>query len=91
MCGENLTTPFKPPRRCCEARAGLFTFEGRSRKQFSPLGRSFEARAGLFMCGKDLITTLNACLSGREDPESSFHHCGGPVRLVKTCLCAGKT
>ena len=41
--------------------------------------------------GKDLITTLKACLSGREDPESSFHHCGGPVRLVQTCLCAGKT
>ena len=43
------------------------------------------------MCGKDLITTLKACLSGREDPESSFHHCGGPVRLVQTSLCAGKT
>ena len=23
--------------------------------------------------------------------ESSFHRCGGPVRLVQACLCAGKT
>ena len=41
------------------------------------------------MCAKDLIT-LQTCLSGREDPENSFHHCGGPVRLVQACLCAGK-
>ena len=31
-----------------------------------------------------------ACLSGREDRESSFHRCGGPVRLVQACLCGGK-
>ena len=31
------------------------------------------------------------CLSAREDRESSFHHCGGSVRLVQTRLCAGKT
>ena len=30
------------------------------------------------------------CLSAREDRESSFHHCGGSVRLVQTRLCAGK-
>ena len=24
-----------------------------------------------------------------EDRESNFHHCGSPVRLVQTCLCAG--
>ena len=30
-------------------------------------------------------------LSAREDRESSFHHCGGPVRLVPACLCMGKT
>ena len=27
----------------------------------------------------------------REDREGSFHHCGGPVKLVQACLCAGKT
>ena len=29
--------------------------------------------------------------SAREDRESSFHRCGGPVRLVQGCLCAGVT
>ena len=32
-----------------------------------------------------------ACLSARDDREISFHHCGGAVRMVQTCLCAGKT
>ena len=31
-----------------------------------------------------------ACLRGREDRESSFDRCGSPVRLVQTCLFAGK-
>ena len=30
-----------------------------------------------------------ACLSAKKDGESSFLHCGGPVKLVQTCLCAG--
>ena len=34
---------------------------------------------------------VQTCLSAREDRESSFHHCGGPVRLVQACLCVGKT
>ena len=34
---------------------------------------------------------MRACLSAREDRESSFDHCGGPVRLVEACLCSGKT
>ena len=34
---------------------------------------------------------LQTCLSAREDRECSFYHCGGPVRLVQACLCAGKT
>ena len=34
---------------------------------------------------------VQACLSAREDRESSFHLCGSPVRLVQACLCAGKT
>ena len=32
---------------------------------------------------------VQVCLSAREDRESSFHHCGGPVGLVQACLCAG--
>ena len=34
---------------------------------------------------------LHAGLSAKEDRECSLHHCGGPVRLVQACLCAGKT
>ena len=34
---------------------------------------------------------VKACFSDSEDQESSFHHCGDPVRLVQACLCAGKT
>ena len=32
-----------------------------------------------------------ACLCAREDQESSFHRCGGPVKLVQAGLYAGKT
>ena len=32
---------------------------------------------------------VQACLSAREGRESSFHRCGGPVRLMQACLCAG--
>ena len=32
-----------------------------------------------------------ACFSARKDLESSFNHCGDPVKLVQACLCAGKT
>ena len=34
---------------------------------------------------------VQACRSAREDRESSFHHCGGPVRLMKACLCSVKS
>ena len=34
---------------------------------------------------------VEACLSAREDRESSFHHGGGTLRLVQACLCVGKT
>ena len=53
ICAKHSTSPFSPPRKCCEARAGL--------------------------------------LSSRKDVESSFHHCGGPVKLVQACLCVGST
>ena len=32
---------------------------------------------------------VQACLSARDDRESSFHHCGSPVRHVQACLCVG--
>ena len=31
---------------------------------------------------------VQACLSAREDRESSFHNCGGLVRLIQDSLCA---
>ena len=36
---------------------------------------------------------LQASLSAREDRESSFHRCGGPLSLslFHACLCAGVT
>ena len=34
---------------------------------------------------------VQACLSAREDRESSFHHCEGPVRFMQACLIAGET
>ena len=35
------------------------------------------------------VKHVQAYLSARDDRESSFHRCGGPVRLVQACLCAG--
>ena len=34
---------------------------------------------------------LQACLSANKDSENSFHHSGGPLQMVQTCLCAGAT
>ena len=34
---------------------------------------------------------VQAFLIVRKELEDSFHNCGGPVRLVQACLCAGKT
>ena len=31
---------------------------------------------------------VQACLGARKDGESSFHHCGGLVKLVQACLNA---
>ena len=31
---------------------------------------------------------MQACLSAREDRESSFHHSGGAVNLMQACLSA---
>ena len=32
---------------------------------------------------------VEACLSCRDDRESSFYRCGDRQRLVQACLCAG--
>ena len=34
---------------------------------------------------------VRACLRAWNGLQSSFHHYGGPVKLVQACLCAGKT
>ena len=36
------------------------------------------------------MKVVQACLSVRKDLESSFHRCGGPVRIVQACLSARK-
>ena len=36
------------------------------------------------------VKHVEASVSAREDRESSFHRCGGAVRLVQACLCEGK-
>ena len=32
---------------------------------------------------------VQAGLSARDDRESSFYQCGGPVSLVHACICEG--
>ena len=61
VCGKHPTTPFSPPRRCCEARAGLFKSQKRWRAQFSQLWKSCEAGANLFIyiCGKHHTTPFS--------------------------------
>ena len=36
------------------------------------------------------MNLVGGSLSVRNDSESSFHHCGGPVKLVHTCLSVRK-
>ena len=31
---------------------------------------------------------VQACLCARKDRDSSFHNCGGPVKLAEACLSA---
>ena len=49
----------------------------RKEQEGSLLWRSCEARASL--------------LSVRKELECSFHHCGGPMKLMQACLCVGMT
>ena len=32
---------------------------------------------------------MKPCLCARKARESSFHHCGDPVKFVESCLIAG--
>ena len=48
-------------------------------------------RQSRFNKGVRAVKHVEACLHAWEDRESSFHHCGSPVRLVHARLCAGKT
>ena len=34
---------------------------------------------------------VQVCLCASTDQESSFHHCGGPVKLVQACQCVENT
>ena len=86
--------------RFCEARAILFKCYERSRKQISQLWGPCEARASLCMCGKDLLKPfqppMRSCearpgIGARNDCESSFRHCGSPVKLVQACVWDGMT
>ena len=65
MCWIDLTKPFSPPMRCCEARAGVFNCQERLRKQFSALWKSCEIRAILCMYGKDARKPPMRCCEAR--------------------------
>ena len=50
-------------------------------------GKTFLRRFPLLGSG---VQHVEACLSAREDRESSFVHCGSPVWLMQACLCEVK-
>ena len=37
------------------------------------------------------VKLQRTCLSARKVRESSFHYCGGPVKVAQACLCAENT
>ena len=37
------------------------------------------------------VKHVQVCLGVSADPESSFHHCGIPVKFVQACLCGENT
>ena len=41
---------------------------------------------GGFHCRGSAVKQEQACSNSSKDGESSFHHCGGPVKLVQACL-----
>ena len=36
------------------------------------------------------VKHVEASVSARAYRQSSFHRCGGPVKVVQACLCEGK-
>ena len=42
-----------------------------------------------FIHRQGAVKHVEACLSSRDDRESSIHRFGGSGSLVQTCLCAG--
>ena len=38
---------------------------------------------------QEISKLVQACLCARKARESSFHHCGGPVKHVEACLSVG--
>ena len=40
---------------------------------------------------RSAVKHVQASVSARAYRQSSFHRCGGPVRLVQVCLCAENT
>ena len=44
-----------------------------------------------FNLRRSAVKHVEASVSVRAYRQSSFHRCGGPVRLVQACLCAAKT
>ena len=54
-----------------------------------------EARVGMLYTRKDhcrgSVKLVKACLSGRKERESTFHHWGGAVNFVQACLKCQET
>ena len=81
---KELIPPFQSPRACCEARAGLFKSQGRSRKLFSPLWRSREVGASLFLCVKELIPPFQSPRACCEARAGLFKSQGRSRKLFST-------
>ena len=86
-CGKCLKNRFQPPRKCYASRAGMFKCQEKPRKQFSLLWNlSTVDLVQPCVCAGGALKHVQACLSAKKDQESSFHYCGGPVKLVQACL-----
>ena len=90
MCTRYRTTPFSPPRRCCEASASLFKFQKRCRKEFSPLWNSCETGASLFYVWE---APYNAVLTSEEGLWSTCRPVEVPIRMervftIEEVLCS---
>ena len=57
----------------------------------SGMKRCEQSGSRRFNCRGGAVKHVHSCLSGSKDWQSSFHHCGNPVKLVQACLCVGST